>query len=129
MNLTDLVERVKQHPDFRKAGMVLCHNGVVRETPGSGGQTPGSGGGLVDHLVVKVDHAKLAEVVARHKRMPGIIEILAEIAEGRKLSVGDDIMMLVVAGDVRTNVIPVMTSLIDEIKATVTGKTEVRRND
>jgi molybdopterin synthase catalytic subunit len=122
MNLADLVERVKRHPDFRKAGMVLCHNGVVRETPGSGG-------GLVDHLVVKVDHAKLAEVVARHKRMPGIIEILAEIAEGRKLSVGDDIMMLVVAGDVRTNVIPVMTSLIDEIKATVTGKTEVRRHD
>jgi molybdopterin synthase catalytic subunit len=121
MNLTELVERVKKHPDFRKAGMVLCHNGVVRETPASGG-------GLVDHLVVSVDHKRLAEVVARHKKMPGIIEILAEIAEGRKLSVGDDIMMLVVAGDVRTNVIPVMTSLINDIKATVTGKTEVRRN-
>jgi molybdopterin synthase catalytic subunit len=127
MNISDLIDSVKRHPDFRKAGMVLCHNGVVRETPGSGCQPPGSGDGVVDHLVVAVDHARLAAVVARHKQMPGIIEILAEIAEGRKLYVGDDIMMLVVAGDVRTNVIPVMTSLINDIKATVTSKTEVRK--
>ena len=42
--------------------------------------------------------------------------------------VGDDIMMLVVAGDVRTNVIPVMASLIDAVKATVTSKAEVYKD-
>lgn len=121
MNMSDLIARVKQHPDFTKAGMVLCHNGVVRETPASGN-------GQVKHMVVTVDHDRLAEVVARHKQMPGIIEILAEIAEGEKLNVGDDVMMLVVAGDVRRNVIPVMTSLIDDIKATVTSKAETLKS-
>jgi len=99
--------------------MVLCHNGVVR-----GASVDGR---TVDYMVVTVDHEKLAEVVARHKQMPGIIEILVEIADGRRLAVGDDIMLLVVAGDVRKNVIPVMASLIDEIKATVTRKAETYR--
>ncbi len=117
MNISDMINKVKQHPDFSRAGMVLCHNGVVRATSASGDQPVAS-------LVVSADHKKLAEAVARHKQMPGIIEILAEVADGRELSVGDDIMVLVVAGDVRTNVIPVMSSLIDEVKATVTSKTE-----
>ena len=118
MNITDMVNKVKRHPDFDRVGMVLCHNGVVRKTTASGDKT-------VESLVVTADHEKLARVVARHKQMPGIIEILAEMAaDGKKLAVGEDIMLLVVAGDVRTNVIPVMTSLIDEIKATVTAKTE-----
>lgn len=117
MNITDMISSVKQHPDFSKAGMVLCHNGVVRETSASGDKQ-------VECLVVSADREKLAQVVERHKQMPGIIEILAEVADGRELFVGDDIMVLVVAGDVRTNVIPAMASLIDEVKATVTRKTE-----
>lgn len=121
MNISDMVDRVKQHPDFAGAGMVLCHNGVVRETSAAGDKQ-------VTHLVVSADYEKLAEVIERHKQMPGIIEILAEIADDKKLSVGDDIMMLVVAGDVRTNVIPVMASLIDAVKATVTSKTETYKS-
>ncbi len=118
MNIAELMGRIKQHPDFAGAGMVLCHNGVVRETTASGDRR-------VKSLVVSADYEKLAEVVERHKRMPGIIEILAEIADDRELAVGDDIMLLVVAGDVRTNVIPAMASLIDAVKATVTSKTEI----
>jgi len=123
MNISDMVARVKRHPDFAGAGMVLCHNGVVRATNAAGDKA-------VTSLTITADREKLAEIVARHKRLPGIIEILAEIApDGRKLSVGDDIMLLVVAGDVRKNVIPVMTSLIDEIKANVTRKREVGDGD
>ncbi len=112
-----LVEKVKKHPDYRKAGMILCHNGVVRETS-SDGKTPVAG------LVVTVDHEKLRQVIEKHRQMPGIIEVLAEIAENRRLAVGDDIMFLVVAGDVRANVFNAMRSLLDEVKATVTAKKE-----
>jgi len=121
MNISDLIDRVKKHPEFAKAGMILCHNGVVRETSAAGNRR-------VESLVVEADYDKLAEILERHKQMPGIIEILAEIADGRKLMVGDDIMALVVAGDVRTNVIPVMASLIDAVKATVTSKTETYKD-
>lgn len=115
MNMTALVNKVKQRSDFAKAGMILCHNGVVRETTADGTKT-------VTGLTVHVDHQKLADVIARHKKMPGILDIQVEIAEGRPLRVGEDIMLVVVAGDVRTNVIPAMTSLIDAIKAEVTRK-------
>ena len=40
------------------------------------------------------------------------------------MTVGDDVMVLVVAGDVRENVIAVLEETLNEIKTTVTSKTE-----
>ncbi|MDL1980525.1 MAG: hypothetical protein LWX02_03420 [Deltaproteobacteria bacterium] len=49
---------------------------------------------------------------------------MVKIAEDKELSVGDDVMLLVVAGDIRKNVIKVLSEAIDDIKSTVTKKTE-----
>jgi len=117
MDLAEMVKKVKCHPEFAKAGMVLCHNGVVRETAADG-KTRVAG------LTTTVDHTKLARVIEKHRRMPGIIEVAVEIAEGRRLAVGDDIMLMVVAGDVRGNVFDAMRSLLDEVKSTVVTKAE-----
>jgi molybdopterin synthase catalytic subunit len=38
--------------------------------------------------------------------------------------VGDDVMLLLVAGDIRENVIPVLYDTLNAIKTTVTEKTE-----
>ena len=46
------------------------------------------------------------------------------IAADRDLIVGDDVMLLVVAGDIRENVIKVLTDTLNLIKSTVTVKTE-----
>jgi molybdopterin synthase catalytic subunit len=116
MNVNDMITKIKQHPDFHKAGMVLCHNGVVRKTSRDGRNVTG--------LKVDVDHEKLNQVIRKNKKRPGIIEILIEIAEDRDLVVGDDVMMLVVAGDIRDNVIRVLEDTLNEVKATVTSKTE-----
>ena len=62
--------------------------------------------------------------VAEQNRRPGIVDIQVAIAADRYLSVGDDVMMLVVAGDVRENVIAVLKETQDAIKTTVTRKTE-----
>ncbi len=117
MNPEALITAVKQHPQYHRAGMILCHNGVVRETSADRKKN-------IDELSVKVDHERLAELVARHKAMVGIIDIQVEIAEDRPLKVGDDIMVLVVAGDIRQNVLSAMTSLLDAIKTQVVKKTE-----
>jgi molybdopterin synthase catalytic subunit len=116
MNLTRLIDTVKKHPDYDKVGMILCHNGVVRCTSRDCRDVSG--------LKVKVDHQKLQEVIKSHKERPGIIEILVEIAEDRELSVGDDVMLLVVAGDIRENVISVLSDTLNAIKTSVTQKTE-----
>jgi len=116
MNLARLLGTVKQHPDYHQAGMILCHNGVVRGTSRDGRQVSG--------LQITVNHNKLQKIVETKKQTPGIIEILVEFNENRALSVGDDVMLLVVAGDIRENVIRVLADTLNAIKSTVTHKTE-----
>jgi len=49
---------------------------------------------------------------------------MVDIRDGRELAVGDDVMLLAVAGDVRENVIAVLSDALNDIKKTVTRKTE-----
>ncbi|MBN2437479.1 MAG: molybdenum cofactor biosynthesis protein MoaE [Deltaproteobacteria bacterium] len=116
MNLMDLIGRVKAHPDYERVGMILCHNGVVRGTARNGRP--------VTELTVKADRARLTEIIAEMKKRPGITEVLAEVREGR-LRVGEDIMYVVVAGDLRENCFPVLADAVNAIKREVTAKTEV----
>lgn len=122
MNIDSYIKKIKAHPNFGNAGMILCHNGVVRQTPGD--KDALESGKKVESLTLTVDHEKLTEIIERYKKTPGIIDILIEIAEGKPLFVGDDVMVLVVAGDVRTTVISVLTGALNEIKTTVTSKKE-----
>jgi len=117
MSLTALIERVKKHPDYARAGMILCHNGVVRATSRDGSS--------VSQVDVTVDRERLAEVLDGIRRRPGIVEVLAEVNEGR-LKVGEDVMYVVVAGDFRENVFAAMMDAVNRIKAEVTRKREMR---
>ncbi len=115
MQLTALIDRIKSHPDYAKVGMILCHNGVVRGTSRDG--RPVSG------LTVTVDRAALDDILAEQKQRPGIIDVLVEI-RGGSLKVGDDVMFIVVAGDLRDHVIPVLEDTLNAIKKRVTRKEE-----
>ncbi|MBF0200441.1 MAG: molybdenum cofactor biosynthesis protein MoaE [Desulfamplus sp.] len=114
MGIEILVEKIKSHPDFSKVGMVLYHNGVVRATTREGAEVTG--------LSVKVDYGKLDEIVAKGKSRPGIVEILVEIFDDRPLNVGEDVMYIAVAGDIRENVISALTDTLDRIKSEATSK-------
>lgn len=116
MNLSALIETVKKHPDYQKVGMLLCHNGVVRGTSRDGRKVSG--------LQVSVNHGKLRRIIETQKSRPGIVEIKVQIAENQNLSVGEDVMLLLVAGDIRENVVPVLYDTLNAIKTTVTEKTE-----
>jgi len=116
MNIDIMMESIKRNPDYDKVGMILCHNGVVRGTSRDGR--------AVEGLKVAVDHQKLAHIISEQKKIAGIVDIKVEIAEDRDLAVGDDVMLLLVAGDIRENVIAVLTDTLNLIKSTVTSKTE-----
>ena len=116
MDLNKMMQSIKSHPDFDRVGMVLCHNGVVRATARDGRRVTG--------LKVAVDHQMLAQILVEQKQKPGIMDIRVEIAENRDLAIGDDVMLLLVAGDIRENVIAVLTETLNLIKSTVTTKTE-----
>ncbi len=116
MDVSLYIDRIKRHPDYDKVGMILTHNGVVRGTSRDGRRVSG--------LTVSVDHKKLKQIIDREKQSAGIVDILIEIAEDKPLLVGDDVMVLVVAGDIRDNVITVLERTLNAVKQTVTKKTE-----
>jgi molybdopterin synthase catalytic subunit len=115
MGLENLVQKVKSDPDYPKVGMILCHNGVVRETSRDGRRVSG--------LTLTVDREALDAILAEQKKRPGIVDILVEIREGA-LKVGDDVMFILVAGDLRDHVIPVLEDTLNAIKKRVTHKEE-----
>ena len=117
MNLQHMTETIRKHPDFNNVGMILTHNGVVRGTSRDG--RPVSG------IEIRVDREKLDRIISENRARDGIVDVLVELAEeNRFLPVGADVMMLVVAGDIRENVFDTLKATLDAIKATVTAKTE-----
>ena len=116
MTIGEMVTRIKSHPRIGEAGMILCHNGIVRGTS--------RGGGQVSEIRVKVRHEILTKIIAEIKSRPGIVEVLVELHEGT-LTVGEDIMVAVIAGDIRENVFPALQDLIRQIKQQITEKEEV----
>ena len=116
MNLQILIDQVKKHPDIHRVGMILGHNGIVRATSRDGSR--------VREITVRADRDALGRILDDARKKEGIIEVLAEVREGRLLP-GDDIMFLVVAGDFRENVISCMSDLINAKKSEVTSKREI----
>jgi molybdopterin synthase catalytic subunit len=110
-----MIENIKSRPDFNKVGMILTHMGIVRGSSRDGKP--------VREIEVRADREALNRVLAEMKKQPGIIEVLAEVRDGR-LKVGEEIMNVVVAGDIRENVFPVLMDTVNRIKAEVTKKQE-----
>jgi molybdopterin synthase catalytic subunit len=77
----------------------------------------------VTSLEVAYDQEALQTVVRDIKKMPGIAEVLVETREGR-LNVGDEILAVVVAGDIRENVFPALVSAVNRIKKEASRKKE-----
>ena len=97
--------------------MYLVHNGVVRGTARDGS--------VVTGLELSYDYAHLQEVIDQAKAMPGIVAVRAWVNEG-SLSVGDDIMLALVAGDIRENVFGGLQQLVRLIKTEVVKEREFR---
>ena len=116
MDIRHLIDTVKKHPEFDRVGMILCHNGIVRATSRDGRRVNG--------LEVSVDHDRLNHIIAEGLRRPGIVAVEVSIIENRYLRVGEDVMVLVVAGEVRETVLSTLQSMLEAIKTKATCKIE-----
>ncbi|MBQ5782158.1 MAG: molybdopterin biosynthesis protein, partial [Oscillospiraceae bacterium] len=61
------------------------------------------------------DKEKLEKVVADAYNLPGIFYVKAWLNEGM-LEVGDDIMYLLIGGDIRPNVVDALQTTVSKIK-------------
>ena len=115
----EIISEILSRPGSEKVGMLLSHVGVVRGFSRKGDP--------VREIEVKAKRKVLEEILAKARNEPGIFAVEVRLFEGIK-KVGEVLMVLVVAGDFRENVIRVLSWVLDEIKAQVTEKKEVLEN-
>lgn len=98
-----------------KIGMYLLHNGVVRETARA--QVRGASGisRQVSGMRFSYDAKKVQEAVDAARCLPGIYHVRVWLNRG-ELQVGDDLMLVLVGGDIRPHVIAALESLVSALK-------------
>jgi len=110
------LDEVKQRANPEDLGMILVHNGIVRSTSKSGMPVNG--------MRLSYDQNRLNSVIPIFKQRPGVAEVRAWINSG-DLKVGDNIMLLLVAGRFKTDVLPVFEELLSMIKNEIVTEREV----
>ena len=115
-DIDDWIRDVKSQPGSAAIGMILAHQGIVRGTSRSGEPVTG--------MSLGADRVRFAEVLTEARTWPGIFAVRGWVNEGQ-LSVGDDIMRLVVAGDIREHVFEGLQRLVSLIKTEVVGESEL----
>ncbi len=118
MYITKELEKLKKEPGFAdNVGMILIHNGVVRGWSRQNKET-------VIAIEITPDHEKIAALAKEFESWPGIFRVKAHAYEG-KMVPGDDVLFLIVAGDIRENVKSALSGLLDRVKAEAVSKKEI----
>ena len=116
VDVDDWIREIKAQPGSSAIGMILAHQGIVRGTSRSGEPVRG--------MTLRTDAGRLDEVLADVATWPGVFAVRGWANEG-ELSVGDDIMKVLVAGDVREHVFAAVQRLVVLIKTEVLVESEV----
>lgn len=118
MDISKTIAELKKDPGFAEnVGMVLVHNGVVR----AWSRADRAG---VSAVEITPDQEKIEALRTEYEAKPGIWRVLTE-ARGGVLQPGDDVLFILVAGDIRENVKACLAELLDRIKAEAVSKREI----
>ncbi len=109
------IDEIKKKSDFKDLGIFLVHNGVVRATS--------KNGQVVRGMDLSYDKEKLKSLIDSFKKRDGIVDVRVWINEG-SLKIGDDIMYVLVAGKLRTYVMPTLQELVSKIKEEIVFEVE-----
>ena len=114
-SIDEWLKEAKADPDAAKVGMFLLHNGVVRQTPKAKVRQGFDDGSLVKGMYFSHDAKKVEEAIAETYKKEGIFYVKVWLNEGR-LEVGDDIMYVLIGGDIRPHVVEALQFLVEKIK-------------
>ncbi len=110
------LKEAKADPSSAKIGMYLVHNGTVRQTAKALVRQNESGTLPVTGMVFSYDREKVAAAVEETYKLEGVYYIRTWLNEGR-LTLGDDIMYVLIGGDIRPHVIDALQFLVGRIKS------------
>jgi molybdopterin synthase catalytic subunit len=111
LDFFEVVNGVRQNPDFRKAGAIATFTGVVREETLRGEK--------VQKLELEAYEEKANEVLKsiceELRKKPGIVDVQIHHLLG-KFSVGEDLVYVLVAGSHREQVFKILEEAVDRYK-------------
>lgn len=110
------LKEVKTDPAALQEGMFLVHNGIVRQTPKAKVRQGIDDGSLVQGMEFAYDAAKVDVAIAETYKMEGIFQVRVWLNEGQ-LELGDDIMYVLIGGDIRPHVVDALQFLVGKIKS------------
>lgn len=108
------LREAKADPSAAKIGMYLTHNGTVRATA-KAQVREGRATAPVTGMVFSYDKDKVAQAIADTYQLEGIHYVRVWLNEG-ELSVGDDIMYVLIGGDIRPHVTAALDFLVGTLK-------------
>lgn len=117
------LREAKAAPDSGKVGMYLTHNGVVRATARTQVRE-GKAQRAVTGMRFGYDKERAEAAVSEIRTWPGIFHVRIWLNEG-ELSVGDDLMYVLVGGDIRPHVIAALEALVAKLKEECVTEEEI----
>ena len=109
------LREAKVHESAPKIGMYLTHNGTVRQTAKAKVRYGAENTKEVTGMRFSYDQEKVDGIIADTYKMEGIYYIRVWLNEG-ELAMGDDIMYVLIGGDIRPRVIDALQYLVGRVK-------------
>lgn len=115
-SIDEWLKEAKTESEALQEGMFLVHNGVVRKTPKAKVRQGIDDGSMVKGMEFAYDAAKVDAAIAETYKMDGIFHVRVWLNEGQ-LELGDDIMYVLIGGDIRPHVVDALQFLVEKIKS------------
>lgn len=110
------LKEAKAQPEAGKVGMYLTHSGVVRTTAKAQVRQGETDTKPVAGMAFSYDREKVDQAVAAARAMPGIYHVRVWLNEG-VLPAGEDLMQVLIGGDIRPHVVEALETLVGRLKA------------
>ena len=118
------LKEAKAHESAPKIGMYLTHNGTVRQSAKAKVRYGAEDTKEVTGMIFSYDEEKVNAVIADTYKMDGIYYIKVWLNEG-ELKLGDDIMYVLIGGDIRPRVVDALQYLVSRVKNECVVETEL----
>ena len=115
-SMDEWLKEAKTELTALQVGMFLVHNGVVRQTPKAKVRQGMDDGSMVTGMEFTYDAAKVDTAIAETYKLDGIFTVRVWLNEGQ-LELGDDIMYVLIGGDIRPHVVDALQFLVEKIKS------------
>ena len=123
-SMDEWLREAKHHESAPNIGMYLTHNGIVRQSPKARVRFGAPDARKVTGMHFSYLQEKVEAVIQETYKKEGIYYLRVWLNEGQ-LEVGDDIMYVLLGGDIRPHVVDALQYLVGRIKNECVTETEL----